>query len=65
MITKHKDLLAAVCESLKGLEEAIGPRDPAVIEAKRVILVRLAELHMIDSLDDASLLASLPNLPRQ
>jgi hypothetical protein len=65
MITRRKDLLTAVHQSFTNLEQSLGPHDPAVIEAKRVILIRLAELHMIDSLDDASILESLGGLPIQ
>jgi hypothetical protein len=36
----------------------------AVIQVERVVLIRLAELDMIDSLDDATLFARLNDLQR-
>jgi hypothetical protein len=47
------------------MEEASSPTDPAVIQAKRAILNGLAELHLIDALDDARTLATLTALPNK
>ena len=65
MLTRHKDLLTALCTVFRSMEEASSPADPAVIHAKRAILNGLAELHMIDALDDASTLASLTAIPHK
>jgi hypothetical protein len=63
VITEHKALLNAVCTLFKHLDAASSPTDPAVVQAKRAILNGLAELHMIDALDDASTIAALTALP--
>jgi hypothetical protein len=47
------------------MEQASSPTDPAVIQAKRAILNGLAELRMIDALDDATTLAALTSLPHR
>jgi hypothetical protein len=65
MITKRKELLTAVCTVFRNMEEASSPTDPAVIQAKRAILNGLAELHLIDALDDARTLATLTALPNK
>jgi hypothetical protein len=65
MITRHKELLSAVSIVFRNMEEASSPTDPAVIQAKRAILNGLAELHMIDALDDGPTLAALTALPQK
>ena len=65
MITRHKELLTAVCTVFRSMEEASSPTDPAVIQAKRAILNGLAKLHMINALDDASALATLTAIPHR
>jgi hypothetical protein len=59
MITERKELLTAICTVFRSMEEASSPTDPAVIQAKRSILNGLAEIHMVDALDDAPVLAAL------
>ena len=53
MLKERKELLTAVCTVFRNMEEASSPTDPAVMQAKRSILNGLAEMHMIDALDDA------------
>ena len=65
MITRRKELLTAVCTVFRNMEEASSHTDPAVIQAKRAILNGLAELHMIDALDDGPTLATLTALPNK
>ncbi len=62
MITSNKGLLTAICTAFRHLDQASSPTDPAVVLAKRFILNGLAEIHMIDALDDASILAILTAL---
>jgi hypothetical protein len=59
MITERKELLTAICTVFRSMEEASSPTDPAVMQAKRSILNGLAEIHMVDALDDAPVLAVL------
>lgn len=56
----HRDLLG-----FRSMEQASSPTDPAVIQAKRALLNGLAELRMIDALDDATTLAALTSLPHR
>ena len=63
MITAKKELLTAIFTFFRCLDEASSPTDPAVIQAKRAILNGLAEVQIIDALDDASILATLTALP--
>jgi hypothetical protein len=65
MITKHQELLTAICTVFRNMEQASSPTDPAVMQAKRAILNGLAELRMIDALDDAPTLAALTAVPPQ
>ena len=65
MIAEDRSLLIAICSHFRDLEEASGPSDPAVIQAKRALLNGLAELRLIDALDDALILATLTALPRK
>jgi hypothetical protein len=65
MIAEDRNLLNAICRIFRDLEEAGGPTDPAVIQAKRALLNGLAELRLIDALDDAGILATLIALPRK
>jgi len=65
MIAEDRSLLIAICAHFRDLEEAGGPADPAVILAKRALLNGLAELRMINALDDALMLATLTALPRK
>jgi hypothetical protein len=65
MISKHQELLTAICTVFRSMEQASSPTDPAVIQAKRAFLNGLAELRMIDALEDARTLAALTALPRK
>jgi hypothetical protein len=65
MITKHQELLTAICSVFRSMEQASSPTDPAVIQAKRALLNGLAELRMIDALDDATTLAALTSRPHR
>ncbi len=65
MLKERRELLNAICTVFRSLEEASSPSDPAVMQAKRSILNGLAEIHMIDALDDGPVLAALTALPRK
>lgn len=65
MITANRELFSAICAAFRHLDAASSPTDPAVIKAKRAILNGLAEVHLIDALDDASTIADLTALPRR
>jgi hypothetical protein len=65
MIADDRNLLFAICTIFRELEEASGVTDPAVIQAKRALLNGLAELRLIDALDDALILESLTALPQK
>ena len=63
MLKERRELLSAICAVFRSLEEASSPSDPAVMQAKRSILNGLAEIDMIDALDDGPVLAALTALP--
>jgi len=63
MLKERRELLSAICTVFRNLEEASSPSDPAVMQAKRSILNGLAEIDMIDALDDRPVLAALTALP--
>ena len=65
LTTAKKELLTAICSAFGRLDEASNPADPAVILAKRFLLNGLAEMRLIDALDDAAILNSLIGVPRQ
>jgi hypothetical protein len=52
--------LEAVSLIIKALECGLGSDDPKVVEAKELILFRIAELNMIDGPDPDELLAIVP-----
>jgi hypothetical protein len=63
MLRERKELLNSICTVFKYLDDSSSPTGPAVIAAKRTILNGLAELHLVDALDDASSIAALTALP--